>query len=69
MTPVTDPNLYIEWYKDGKPITVGHRFRPIHDFGYVALDIVGLISEDSGTYTCRAVNRGVPTHTQIYPFK
>lgn len=35
---------------------VGHRFRPIHDFGYVALDIVDLIAEDSGTYTCRAVN-------------
>lgn len=34
----------------------GHRFRPIHDFGYVALDIVDLIAEDSGTYTCRAVN-------------
>jgi len=34
----------------------GHRFRPIHDFGYVALDIIDLIAEDSGTYTCRAVN-------------
>lgn len=54
--PVTDPNLKIEWYKNGRPITVGHRFRPIHDFGYVALDIVDLIAEDSGTYTCRATN-------------
>lgn len=35
---------------------VGHRFRPIHDFGYVALDIVDCIAEDSGIYTCRAVN-------------
>ena len=34
-----------------------HRFRPIHDFGYVALDIVGLIAEDTGTYTCRATNK------------
>ena len=57
VTPITDPSLRIEWYKDGRPITVGHRFRPIHDFGYVALDIVGLISEDSGEYTCRAINR------------
>uniref|UniRef100_A0A0K8UMS0 Regulatory protein zeste n=1 Tax=Bactrocera latifrons TaxID=174628 RepID=A0A0K8UMS0_BACLA len=54
--PVTDPNLKVEWFKNGRPITVGHRFRPIHDFGYVALDIVDLISEDSGIYTCRAVN-------------
>ena len=37
-------------------LIVGHRFRPIHDFGYVALDIVDVIAEDSGTYTCRAVN-------------
>ncbi len=55
--PITDPNLQIEWLKDGQPVTVGHRFRPIHDFGYVALDIVGVISEDSGRYTCRAVNQ------------
>ncbi|XP_054275488.1 titin isoform X3 [Macrosteles quadrilineatus] len=56
LEPVTDSNLKVEWYKNGRPITVGHRFRPIHDFGYVALDIVDLIAEDSGTYTCRAVN-------------
>lgn len=56
LEPVTDSNLKVEWYKNGRPITVGHRFRPIHDFGYVALDIVDLIAEDSGVYTCRAVN-------------
>lgn len=56
LEPVTDPNLKVEWFKNGQPVTIGHRFRPIHDFGYVALDIVDLIAEDSGTYTCRAVN-------------
>nr|CAD7404271.1 unnamed protein product [Timema cristinae] len=56
LEPVTDPNLKVEWYMNGRPVTVGHRFRPIHDFGYVALDIIDLIAEDSGTYTCRAVN-------------
>ena len=56
LEPLADPHLRVEWFKDGRPVTVGHRFRPIHDFGYVALDIVGLISEDSGTYTCRATN-------------
>ena len=56
LEPVTDANLRVEWYKDGRPITVGSRFRPIHDFGYVALDIVGLIPEDAGVYTCRAEN-------------
>ena len=34
----------------------GSRFHPIHDFGYVALDIADLIAEDSGIYTCRATN-------------
>lgn len=56
LEPVTDPNLKVEWFKNGRPVTVGHRFRPIHDFGYVALDIVDLIAEDTATYTCRAVN-------------
>lgn len=56
LEPVTDSNLKVEWYKNGRPVTIGHRFRPIHDFGYVALDIVDLIAEDSGMYTCRAVN-------------
>ena len=46
----------MDWLKDGQPIMIGHRFRPIHDFGYVALDIIDAISEDSGTYTCRATN-------------
>ncbi|KAL6255452.1 hypothetical protein P5V15_013787 [Pogonomyrmex californicus] len=56
LEPVTDPNLKVEWFKNGRPVTIGHRFRPIHDFGYVALDVIDLIAEDSGTYTCRAVN-------------
>lgn len=35
---------------------IGHRFRTIHDFGYVALDILYSYGEDSGTYMCKAVN-------------
>ena len=65
LEPIADPNLHVEWFKDGRPITVGHRFRPIHDFGYVALDIVGLISEDSGTYTCRATNNAGTCEAQV----
>ncbi|XP_033210459.1 titin [Belonocnema kinseyi] len=56
LEPVTDSNLKVEWFKNGRPVTIGHRFRPIHDFGYVALDVIDLIAEDTGTYTCRAVN-------------
>ena len=56
LEPITDPNLQVEWLKDGQPLMIGHRFRPIHDFGYVALDIIDTINEDSGIYTCRATN-------------
>lgn len=56
LEPITDPHLQVEWLKDGQPVMIGHRFRPIHDFGYVALDIIDTISEDSGIYTCRATN-------------
>ena len=63
--PITDPHLQVEWLKDGKPIIVGHRFRPIHDFGYVALDINGTISEDTGLYTCRATNLAGTAECQV----
>ncbi|KAK3888336.1 hypothetical protein Pcinc_007597 [Petrolisthes cinctipes] len=56
LEPITDPNLRVDWYKDGQPIQMGSRFRLIHDFGYVALDINDLIEEDSGVYTCVATN-------------
>lgn len=54
--PITDPNLHIDWCKDGQPIQMGSRFRLLHDFGYVALDIADVIEEDSGVYTCVATN-------------
>lgn len=28
----------------------------MHDFGYVALNLKYVYPEDSGTYTCRAIN-------------
>ena len=27
LTPAEDPNLKVEWFKDGKPLPTGHRFR------------------------------------------
>lgn len=54
--PINDANLKIEWFINGKPIRAGHRFRTTHDFGYVALDILHVYGEDSGTYMCKATN-------------
>lgn len=37
-------------------ITLGHRFRTYHDFGFVSLDILDVYAEDTGTYICVAKN-------------
>ena len=62
---ITDPHLHVEWLKNGKEIIVGQRFRPIHEFGYVALDICNTIPEDSGEYTCRATNLAGSAECQV----
>lgn len=36
---------------------IAARFREIHDFGMVSLDIASTISEDSGVYMCKAYNK------------
>lgn len=55
--PINDPDLKIEWFINGKAIRAGHRFRTTHDFGYVALDILYVYGEDTGTYMCKATNK------------
>ena len=57
LTPIEDPNLKVEWFKDGKPLPTGHRFRTFHDFGIVILDVLYCYAEDSGTYECKATNK------------
>lgn len=57
LTPVSDPTMRVEWYKDGRPITASSRITAIFNFGYVSLNIMHLRAEDTGTYTVRAVNR------------
>lgn len=57
LIPIDDPNMKVEWFKDGKPVQYGHRFRPVNDFGFCVLDILYIMAEDNGQYTCRAVNK------------
>uniref|UniRef100_A0A1B6D7W5 Ig-like domain-containing protein n=2 Tax=Clastoptera arizonana TaxID=38151 RepID=A0A1B6D7W5_9HEMI len=57
LTPVTDPNLVVEWYYNGKKLPHGHRYRTFHDFGIVILDILYCYEENSGEYECRAFNQ------------
>lgn len=56
LEPINDPNLTVQWFKDGRPLQAASRMRNVFDFGYVALDILQLIAEDSGIYTCVATN-------------
>uniref|UniRef100_A0A158P8T2 Titin n=1 Tax=Angiostrongylus cantonensis TaxID=6313 RepID=A0A158P8T2_ANGCA len=55
--PVADPDLVVQWYKDGQPLHSGNRFKLTCDFGYVALDIAHTVPEDSGTYAVKASNK------------
>lgn len=54
--PKDDPKLRVEWYRNGKLLPAGHRYRTVYDLGFVSLDILNVYSEDSGEYVCRAVN-------------
>ena len=64
VTPTSDSSMKIEWFKDGSPITASSRIGTIYSFGYVSLTISSLRSDDSGTYTCRAINRSGEDSTQ-----
>ncbi|RWS09309.1 titin-like isoform X1, partial [Dinothrombium tinctorium] len=57
LEPKNDPAMTVEWFLNGRPLPVGHRFRTYHDFGYVALDILYVYPEESGTYMVRARNK------------
>lgn len=57
LEPLNDAQLKTEWYKDGQPLKASHRYKTTHDFGYVALHIIGATAEDSGHYTIVAQNR------------
>lgn len=57
LTPVSDPTMRVEWYKDGRAITASSRITSIFNFGYVSLNIMHLRAEDAGSYTVRAVNK------------
>ncbi len=56
LTPTDDPRLTITWYKDGKELRHGSRFKTFHDFGFVVLEISALQESDMGVYECRATN-------------
>ncbi|KAK6058392.1 hypothetical protein COOONC_04040 [Cooperia oncophora] len=57
LAPINDPYMKIEWFKDKKPVLLGHRFRSTIDFGFVCLDLLYALPDDTGEYTCVATNK------------
>ncbi len=63
LEPIGDPFMKVEWFCNGKPLTIGSRFRTYNDFGFIALDIISVNSTDAGKYVCRATNQVVMAFT------
>ena len=57
LEPKTDPNLAVEWFKNGEPLEIGSRMKANFDFGLVTLDISGTREADAGVYVCRGWNK------------
>ena len=56
VVPIGDPNMNFVWTKNGEQLQMGSRIRAAQDFGFVTLDILSCISEDSGMYMVTAEN-------------
>ena len=56
LQPIGDPDMKINWYLNGKALPVGHRFKTYCEFGFIALDILNTIPEDSGKIEVEARN-------------
>ncbi|GMT09920.1 hypothetical protein PFISCL1PPCAC_1217, partial [Pristionchus fissidentatus] len=65
LQPASDVKMTVEWYHNGAPLPAAHRFRPMFDFGYVALDILYAYPEDSGVYELVARNELGETKCQL----
>ena len=63
LEPIGDPTMKVEWLCNGRPLTIGSRFKTYNDFGFIALDIVGVDLKDAGNYVCRASNSLGQTET------
>ena len=56
LQPIGDPSMTVDWYLNDKPLPVGHRFKTYFDFGFIALDILNVVPEDSGKIEAVAKN-------------
>merc|ERR1719342_2001131 len=64
LEPIGDPSMTVEWFFNGRPLTIGSRFKTYNDFGFIALDILGVSTLDAGQHVCRATNKLGEASTQ-----
>ena len=57
LEPKTDPNISLSWTFNGKPLQESSRYKKVHSFGMVILDIGNVSTTDAGSYTCTATNK------------
>jgi len=50
-TPTDDNTVLVEWLHNGRPMKNSNRYHLTNDFGFAALDINFLLTEDAGEYT------------------
>ena len=58
--------MVVNWYKDGKPVNIGHRFRNTLEYGFCCLDLLYALPDDSGEYEVAIVSE---TFKQVVDFK
>lgn len=44
-TPIDDPSLKVEWFRDAKPLFHANRYKMVQDFGFAILDILHLFAQ------------------------
>lgn len=56
VTPTNDPNLVVQWIKNGEPLAHGNKYRISHDFGLCKLGIGFTFPEDEGVFQLKISN-------------
>lgn len=51
-----DENTHIEWLKNHKPLPRDSRYQTVYQNGEASLEIFAAVADDSGNYTCSAIN-------------
>ena len=57
LEPKADSSIKLDWTFNGKPLQESSRYKKVHSFGIVILEIGNVSSTDAGSYMCTATNK------------